>query len=45
MQGYWDIIFDIDAFLQGNETIVEFTTVQEWIKYIEEILEKDGKTC
>lgn len=40
MHSFWDIIFDIEAFIQGQETIL-IKTAEEWIAYAEKCLAGD----
>ena len=39
MHGWWDVIFDVEAFLQGKPVILEKTT-EEWIKFCDDILKE-----
>ena len=42
LHGYWDIIFDIKAFLEGRPPLLQMTA-EEWIAYAEELLQDKKK--
>ena len=39
MHAYWDVIMDMQAFIQGNPTVMNMTA-DEWIRYATELLDK-----
>ena len=41
LHAYWDIIFDIDAFVDGRPAILKYDAAG-WIKYAEKTLKEDG---
>jgi hypothetical protein len=42
MHGFWDVVYDIDAFLNGKATILKHSA-DEWISYAEGLLKKHGR--
>jgi len=43
MHSWWDTIFDIEAFLESERTILN-KSVEEWISYSENLLNKKNKS-
>ena len=39
LHSFWDVIFDIESFIEGKETLIQ-KTAEEWIVYAENILRK-----
>jgi hypothetical protein len=37
LHAYWDIIFDIEAFLDGRPTIIS-KSAEEWVEYVKQML-------
>lgn len=44
MHSWWDSIFDIDAFIKGEPTILD-KTADEWIVYALRLLEGNKRPC
>jgi len=39
MHSWWDIIFDMEAFLEGRRTVLSFTA-KGWIEYAQRVIDK-----
>lgn len=42
MHSYWDVIMDIQAFIQGNPTIIQHSA-DEWIEYAKSLLSRQKR--